>query len=278
MKIAYCGYDFFSASLREILARGHNVYRIFTVPCDNRVDFNQFIYAIGNDYNVPVSEERITNQTIEQLRLESCDVLITAAYFYKIPSLDGSGIRGVNIHPTLLPIGRGEMPLPWTILTDQRLSGITVHKLTQDYDAGDILLQEPFAVDPRERIESVSAKAQLKAKEVLPRVLENFASYWHDARPQAGTISHWDRLTKEQRTLDWNRDVADLDRLCRAVGKFGCFATFDDRDWWVYGLIGWQQPHNYQPGSVVHKTNTETIVAAADGLVSVLYCQPIKRG
>lgn len=277
MKIAFCGYDFFSASLSEILARGHNVYRIFTVPCDNRVDFNQYIYAIGSEHNIPVTEERITPQTIEQLRAEGCDLLITAAYFYKIPPLTDAGIRGINVHPTLLPIGRGAMPLPWTILTDQRVSGITVHKLTQDYDAGDILLQEPFAVEPRERIESLSAKAQIKAKEVLPRVLENFASYWHDARPQSGPVSHWERLTKEQRTLDWTQSVNDLDRLSRALGKFGCFATFDDRNWWVYGVSAWHQSHNYQPGSVVHKTNTEMIVAAADGLVSLLYFQPIKR-
>lgn len=276
MKIAFCGYDFFSASLSELLTRGHDVLRVFTVACDNRIDFNQNIYELCAPRGIPVTEQRIDAAAIEQLRNEGCQLVIAAAYYYKIPPLPGPHIRGINVHPTLLPKGRGEMPLPWTILTQQERSGVTIHKLTDEYDAGDILAQQSVDLSANERIEVLSAKVQMIAKTLLPAVVDDFDRLWAQARPQQGDVSNWGRIARDQRSLRWDMTVADLDRLCRAFGKFGCFARFDGRDWLVYGLAGWQQAHGYPIGSVVHKTNTEMIVAAADGLVSLLYFRPIK--
>ena len=275
MKIAYCGYDFFSAALGALLDDGQNVYRVFTVPCDNRVDHNQYIYDLCREYKLPVSEERIDENLVQQLQEEGCELLITAAYYYKIPDLSATSIKGFNIHPTLLPEGRGVMPLPWIILNKLTQSGITIHKLTQDFDAGDILRQQSFPVTDHDNLESLSAKSQLMAKEVLLDVMSDFDRYWRDARPQGGGASFWPRPGKEQRTLDWHKPVAELDRICRAFGKTGCFAHFDNQQWIVSGLTAWQQVHEYEIGEVVHKTNTEMIVAAADGLVSLLYFEPV---
>ena len=274
MKIAYCGYDFFHACLAELLLAGMDVYRVFTVPCDNRVNFNQYIYQLCEKNNIPVSEHRITEETIKQLQSEGCELLIAAAYNYKIPSLSAAKIKGINIHPTLLPIGRGIWPLPWTILTGQKQSGVSIHKLTEEYDAGDILLQRSFSVAPDERLESLSAKTQLLARNMILDVALNFEHYWGTAVAQSGDVSVWNYPPKEQRTLSWEKNVGELDRICRAFGKFGCFATFENNNWIVYGLSAWEQRHNFTIGSVVHKTNTEMIVAARDGLVSLLYFEP----
>ncbi|MEJ2181016.1 MAG: formyltransferase family protein [Gammaproteobacteria bacterium] len=274
MKITYCGYDFFHACLEELLVAGMDVYRVFTVPCDNRVNFNQYIYQLCEKYKIPVSEELITEDTIEQLQTAGCELLISAAYNYKIPSLSATRIKGINIHPTLLPIGRGVWPLPWTILTDQKQSGVSIHKLTEEYDAGDILIQRSFPVAPDERLESLSAKVQLLARNMILDVALNFEHYWGTAVAQSGDIIIWNYPPKEQRTLSWEKNVGELDRICRAFGKFGCFATFENNNWTVYGLSAWEQSHNFTIGSVVHKTNTEMIVAARDGLVSLLYFEP----
>ena len=274
MKIAYCGYDYFYACLNQLLADKHDVYRVFTVPCDNRYNFNQYVRDICKTHNISLSEERVDEAIIKELETEGCELLITAAYYHKIPSLSATHIKGINIHPTLLPVGRGVWPLPWAILTDQKQSGVTIHKLSQEFDAGDILLQKSFALTSDERLESLSAKVQLLAKDLLSRVVNDFDPYWNNACKQEGSDSHWGYPSRKQRTLDWNDGIKDLDRVCRAFGKFGCFANFDDKDWVVYQLTGWKQLHKHDLGSIVHKTNTEMIVAASDGLVSLLYFEP----
>ena len=271
MKIAYCGYDFFSAGLQGLLNNNKNVYRVFTVPSRGGSNTNQYIHEIAKQYEIPVSEERITEKTITQLQQEGCDVLITAAYNYKIPSLDSTNIKGINVHPTLLPKGRGEWPLPWTILTEQKTSGISIHKLTEEYDAGDILLQRSFPLGNDECLETLSAKTQMLAKDCVAEVVDDFDNLWNGARAQQGEVSHWRMPSQQQQTLDWQLSVEVLDRICRAFGKFGCNATFDGQQWVVYHLRAWQQAHQFMIGEVVHKTSTEMIVAASDGLVSMLY-------
>jgi methionyl-tRNA formyltransferase len=271
MKIAYCGYDFFSACLDELLAAQHDVCRVFTFPCDNRFNFNQYIREICDEYQLPLTDRRLDAAAVKELEAEGCELIITAGYRYKIPELSKSTVKGINLHPTLLPVGRGIWPLPWTILTNQQQSGVTIHKLIESYDTGDILLQQSFPLMLDERLESLSAKVELLAKELLIKVISDFDYYWGQSRPQSGEASVWGMPDQDQRTLNWQLPVKDLDRICRAFGKFGCYATFDQRNWVVYGLSAWRQAHDFTIGSVIHKTNTEMIVAASDGLVSLLY-------
>ena len=274
MKIAYCGYDFFSQCLQSLLSRGDGVYRVFTFDCDNRFDFNEYIATICEQHSLPFTSKPLDQNTLSELQQENCELIITAGYRYKLPDLSNTGIRGINIHPSLLPVGRGPWPLSWTIQTDQKFSGITIHKLTDELDAGDILLQESFPLEINENLESLSARTQILAKAMLPRVMENFNHYWNTALPQPEESVYWPRPGNNDRTLNWNSNISEIDRLSRAYGKMGCFATFDNNYWVVYRLITWKETHDFDTGSVVHKTNTEMIVAASDGLVSLQYFEP----
>jgi len=271
MKIAYCGYDFFSSCLSELLAADFEVYRVYTFPCDNRNEYNQYLYEICAHNKIEISTQRINDEVILQLESEGCELLITAGYRYKIPDLSRSTIKGINIHPTLLPLGRGAWPLPWIILTEQKLSGVSIHKLSQDFDAGDVLLQKEFPITTGENLETLSAKSQLLAKSLLMTVMQDIAQFWDKAQEQAKEFTYWAQPSIEQRSIDWNTSVIEIERINRAFGKMGCYATFANQPWLIYYLCGWKENHDYEPGEVVHKTNTETIVAAADGLVSLLY-------
>lgn len=82
MKIAYCGCDFFSASLSELLDANFDVYRVFTFPCDNRNNFNQYLNDICTHNNLEMSHQRIDDKTIIQLESEGCDLLITAYFLF----------------------------------------------------------------------------------------------------------------------------------------------------------------------------------------------------
>lgn len=271
MKIAYCGYDFFSACLSDLFTGGFPVHSIFTMECDNRIDYNQYIHEIAAQHGLPVEPRPINTDTVQRLVAEDYDLLITAGYRYKIPDLAGTPLRGINIHPTLLPVGRGPMPLPWIILKKFEHSGVSIHALTPSFDAGAVLHQASFPIATHENLESLSAKCQLTAQVLLREVVADFDRYWSNQQPQTGKASYWPRPAIAERSINWCANVEEIDRLCRAFGKSGVRATFDNQSWLVYSLTAWQEAHRYAPGTVVHKTNTEMIIAAADGLVDLLY-------
>ena len=80
MKIAYCGYDFFIQCLQALLTRGDNVYRVFTFNCDNHFDFNQYTKEVCKKESLPLTDNPINPKTLEQLRKDGCELLITAAW------------------------------------------------------------------------------------------------------------------------------------------------------------------------------------------------------
>ena len=50
----------------------------------------------------------------------------------------------LNLHPSLLPRHRGPAPLFWIYYHDDRRTGVTVHRVNEKADAGDILSQDSF--------------------------------------------------------------------------------------------------------------------------------------
>ncbi len=265
MNIAYFGYDFFYSCLEEILDQGHTVQKVFSFPCDNIYNFNKRVQKCAQDLGIEFSLEKVTESDISDLKAKGCELIIVAGYQYKI-SLHPS-LRAINIHPTLLPEGRGQWPLPWVILKDLKKSGVTIHKLAEEMDAGDILLQEQFDISEFETLEILSAKSQMQARELLSQMLKDFDSYWERAKPQMGTSSVFGMPTISERTFDWNKTGDQLMRIVRAFGKFDSFAIFDNKEWIVQDAKFWSADHEHIPGTIVQRMDREIVIAVKDGFL-----------
>ena len=269
MKIAYCGYDFFSDCLNTLCNMPNiEIVKVFTFPTDNKYNFNNSIISIANEHNIPYSLIPITPDDMYELFEKlGCRCIVSAAYPYKIPI---KHYDGINIHPTLLPVGRGPWPLPKIILSKQKESGVTIHKLTDKFDSGDILIQERFEVFPREDLETLSCRSQMLAKELIEKLFNNYDSYWNNAVKQVGG-EYWNYPTDDEMTFSGEMTVDEIDRIVRAYGKFDSCVRFQGKTWLVWDVNCWQEDHNYKPGEVVHQTNREYVMAAKDGFVCMRF-------
>ncbi len=63
--------------------------------------------------------------------------------------LDRPPLGGLGVHPSLLPRHRGPNPFYWAIDSGDLETGVTVHRLEAEYDAGAILAQRRIAVGER---------------------------------------------------------------------------------------------------------------------------------
>lgn len=267
MKFVYCGYDFFWNVLNRILDGNHELLSLYTFRTDNQYDFNEKVTALAHTAGAPVQRTPMTLQSLAKIPRRDRQLLICAAYPHKIPAeVIATFDYAVNVHPSLLPQGRGPWPLPWSILRGDATTGVTLHKLDHDWDRGDILLQTPVAIAANENLESLSAKLQLAAAPLVGRFLDMPTEVWRDAVSQGD--GHYDSWPKESdRTISWDDDVARIDRVIRAFGKFESYAWIQGKKYFVRDAIVWQQAHTHPPGTVVHEMNRELVVAARDGLV-----------
>ncbi len=92
------------------------------------------------------------------------DPCVVRAYPYRI----------LNIHPSLLPAFAGGMaPRPQcdALEAGVKVSGCTVHFVTEEVDAGPILMQAPVPVHDDDTVESLSARILEQEHHVLPQAI-----------------------------------------------------------------------------------------------------------
>lgn len=103
--------------------------------------------AAGQDrtpvYRTPTP--RAATRLLERLRP---DLVIAACYPWRLSDRARAAARhGVlNIHPSLLPQGRGPDPVFWVYRQGMRETGVTVHLMDDDLDSGPILSQQRLTV------------------------------------------------------------------------------------------------------------------------------------
>lgn len=268
MKVVYCGYDFFADCFLALCENiDINILAVYTFETDNVYNFNCNLISAAEQRNIPVIRNRIISEDIRMFFEEKgCECIISAGYPYKIPI---GNYCGINVHPTLLPIGRGPWPLPNIILRQKEESGVTIHKLSADFDTGDILMQESFKVQPKEDLETLSCKTQMLAKKMVNHLFENdnsFQVFWQKAYPQ-GEGEYWNYPSDEEMTFNGNMTVEEIDRIVRAYGKFDSCVSFAGKSWVVWDVNGWKEKHDYSCGTIVHKTNKEFLMAVKDGFI-----------
>lgn len=82
--------------------------------------------------------------------------------------------RIVNIHPSLLPKHRGLDTHVRAIQAGDCVSGCSVHVVTEELDAGDVLGQAEVAIEANDTPESLEQRVLAAEHELYPEVLTEF--------------------------------------------------------------------------------------------------------
>lgn len=86
----------------------------------------------------------------ERVRSLSPDLLVSWFWTKRLPMslVRLARLGGIGVHPSLLPRHRGPDPTYWAIASGDVETGVTVHRIEEDYDTGDILASERLRIDP----------------------------------------------------------------------------------------------------------------------------------
>lgn len=124
----------------------------------------------------------------------------------------------IGMHPTLLPQGRGRAAVPWAILKGLEQTGVTMFKLDEGVDTGDIIGQEVITLEP-----DITADTLYKRVEQAHVAL--ISHYWADIAagriqlcPQdSATATEWPDRKPEDGEITGDMTMLEADRMVRAV-------------------------------------------------------------
>ncbi|HDR88503.1 MAG TPA: phosphoribosylglycinamide formyltransferase [Bacteroidetes bacterium] len=124
-----------------------------------------------------------TGRVLNLLKEHRVDFIVLAGFLWLIPQpvLEAFPGRIINIHPALLPAygGKGmygRRVHEAVINNRDKKSGVTVHLVNEEYDAGNILFQEECDVLPGDTPDTLAERVHQLEYEYYPRVVEDWIS------------------------------------------------------------------------------------------------------
>ena len=135
------------------------------------------IESIAASAGVPIVTTRSVNQPefIEQVRTIAPDVIVSVAApeIFKPELLGIPRLGCINIHSGRLPTYRGMMPTFWQMLRGEPAITISVHRMAEKLDAGDVLATRLFAIKRSDSLDRVIKGTKCEGARLLIGVLRD---------------------------------------------------------------------------------------------------------
>lgn len=178
LRVIFMGTGKFAAEILDALfAGGYNLVAIFSQPDkgpENKKNKPNPITAISQKNKTPLFQpQKLDEKIFQQLKLLKPDIIIVASYGKILPReiLGLPGFGCINIHASLLPKFRGPSPIQNTLIAGEKETGISIFKMNDKIDAGEILARETVPVEPDETFQPLYGKLSKIASELLLKTL-----------------------------------------------------------------------------------------------------------
>ncbi len=184
-------------------------------------------------------------------------------------TLSPGGFGCIGMHPTRLPFGRGQAPIPWTIIKGLDSTALSVFFLESGADTGSVIAQHELTVHPREtasslfhRIAATHFTAGLELADGLGR--REIASTPQD--PAAATV--WGKRRPADGEITADMTGAEIDALVRALlGPYPrAFVTIDGTSYEIAAVESLRPPD----GSTAVVATDRIHFSCRDGVASLL--------
>jgi phosphoribosylglycinamide formyltransferase-1 len=127
------------------------------------------------DFSKSFDRDAYAERLVELLQKYAPDLIVSAGFGTVVPkTATAFPGRMINTHPALLPAFKGWHAVREALEAGVKVTGCTVHVMTEEMDAGPILAQEPVRVEP----DDTEATLHERIKRVeRPLLIETIKSY-----------------------------------------------------------------------------------------------------
>ena len=216
--------EFGCVCLEEVLALGVEVPLVVTYPPDpNEAPGFRCLAEVAGRAGLAVTTppDARGKDLGDRVRALSPDILFSFYYGHRVPGplLLVPPLGAWNLHGSLLPRWRGRAPLPFVILEGDGESGVTLHAMVEEFDAGDVVGRERFAVAPRETATTLYRKSLEAARTLLRRTVPPLLAGRAARAPMDLSRSTATPPLLPLREVDGTATVDRFDRTVRAFSR-----------------------------------------------------------
>ncbi|MBI3248138.1 MAG: methionyl-tRNA formyltransferase [Deltaproteobacteria bacterium] len=286
LRLVFMGTPAFAVpALQMLLAGRDSVVGVFTQP-DQPSGRGMTLRAppvktLAAEHGLPVFQPAKLRDPLVLDRLTEWqpDLIIVVAYGKMLPNaiLDFPSLGCINVHASLLPKYRGAAPMQWALARGEAQTGITIMRIGERMDAGDILHQCAIPIHDDDTGESLHDTLSQLGATMLQEALSLLKQGRLSARPQdEAAATYAPMIKKEDGRIDWSQDAPAIERRIRAFNPWpSAYTTFHGKLLKI--LKAKLEPNQDRAisssGTVVAASSVDLIVSTGGGRLAVLEVQ-----
>ena len=275
MNVIFFGTSSFGIPVLEALKRVHSLLAVVTTPDKpsgrhlkpQPSPVKQWAQANGVPAHDYLAKE--PSAILPPLKGMRPDVFLVVSFGALLKSDFLSAPRHccLNIHASLLPKYRGASPMQAALLNGDRGTGVSVMRMIERLDAGDVLLQKNIPVSSDDNILSLQARLSTLGAEAALEALDQLerGTARYTVQDEMGA-TYTRKIAKSEGRIEWPSNAWDIHhRVSAFLGWPGAHFFFRGKR-----ILAWRSeimdgPQSGAPGTVTDVSERGLAVTAGSG-------------
>ncbi|HON11657.1 MAG TPA: methionyl-tRNA formyltransferase [Chitinispirillaceae bacterium] len=289
MRIVFMGSADFGIPALECLLTKHSIVGIVSTPAKPKgrglklADSPITCFAKQKGLEPIITPQNLKSPELPSILADlRADIFVVVAFrilprsIFSIPPLGT-----VNIHASLLPEFRGPAPIQRAIEAGRTETGVTIFRIEEGVDTGEIILQKKTPIGPEETTPELYNRLSLLGADALMEALDMLSEgKLVTTVPQDHSLaSKAPKLSKEEALIHWQLSSDQIFNKIRAFKPFpGTFSMLDGKRLgieWAKSIDS--HSSGAKPGSVVSVSRDFFDVQCGSGILRILTVKPEGR-
>lgn len=278
IKIVYMGTtEFSSVVLRNLIENKWNIVGV-VCQCDKPVGRKKQIEypmtkKVAMEYGIEVFQPVSIRNDYNWIIQKNPDLIVTCAYGQIVPQavLDIPRLKCINVHGSLLPKYRGAAPIQYSILKDEKKTGVTIMEMVKKMDAGKMFAKAEIDISNEDTSDSLFKKMEIVASNLLLSILPKYINGEIVGEEQdEQLVSFAPSIKREEEIINWSDTRRNIYNKVRAFNSVpGAYTLLDDTPIKIWTVEEVFKEYEGKCGEIVEVLKDRFIVKVSDGAVAI---------
>jgi methionyl-tRNA formyltransferase len=276
--------DFATSNLKALIDGPDDVVAIVTQPDRPKGRGKQLasppVKSFAESIGIPVLQPAKirTEEFLNGLLSYKPDLIVVTAYGRILPPslLELAPMGCINVHGSLLPLHRGAAPIQWSVIRGDKEVGVTVIRMDEGMDTGDILLKGSIQADPDETAGTLFEKLAQLSNDTLLKAIKGLKEGTIAGTPQDHSqATEAPMLKKTDGLVDWSKNARELESLIRGLDPWpSAFSFLNGKRLRLFKPEVVYKWNAAQPGSLLRADKRGLLIACGKDALLVKEIQP----